>query len=188
MNAYEQKQADRRERMAERAEKLRAQANADFRKADLREEYSGIPMGQPILVGHHSEKRHRKALERADNAMRRAIETSNKAAELEARAASPSTAISSDDPSQLSTSRIVSASPWSPDSPVTDNFSTPSSFTKLAASLANTIAVLTASISALRSITIRVLCSVGITCRTSGNWPSINCDQRLRSFQDQDTR
>ena len=98
MNAYEQKQAARRERMAERAEKLRAQANADFRKADLREEYSGIPMGQPILVGHHSEKRHRKALERADNAMRRAIETSNKAAELEARAASPSTAISSDDP------------------------------------------------------------------------------------------
>lgn len=98
MNAYEQKQSDRRDRMAERAEKLRAQANADFRKADLREEYSGIPMGQPILVGHHSEKRHRKAIERADNAMRRAIETSNKAAELEARAASPSTAISSDDP------------------------------------------------------------------------------------------
>ena len=37
--------------------------------SDIREEKSGIPFGQPILVGHHSERRHRKILERADRKM-----------------------------------------------------------------------------------------------------------------------
>ena len=79
MNWYEQKQADRRERYAERADKMRATATAEFRKADLREEVSGIPFGQPILVGHHSEGRHRRTIERAHNAMRRGIEADKKA-------------------------------------------------------------------------------------------------------------
>lgn len=34
----------------------------------------GIPLGQPIMVGHHSEKRHRKALERAQNAASKAVQ------------------------------------------------------------------------------------------------------------------
>ncbi len=95
---YEEEQEEKRERYAQRAEKLRAAASAAYRKADLREEVTGIPFGQPILVGHHSERRHRKTLERADNAMRRAIDTDNKAAALEAKVAHPSQAISSDDP------------------------------------------------------------------------------------------
>lgn len=33
----------------------------------------GIPLGQPILVGHHSEKRARKDAERIENGMRRAV-------------------------------------------------------------------------------------------------------------------
>jgi len=33
-----------------------------------------IPMGQPILVGHHSEKGHRRLLEKSDNKMRSGIE------------------------------------------------------------------------------------------------------------------
>jgi hypothetical protein len=33
-----------------------------------------IPMGQPILVGHHSERRHRRDLERHDRNIRKAIE------------------------------------------------------------------------------------------------------------------
>lgn len=98
MNSYEAKQADRRNRMAERAARLRSVADVEYRKADLREEASGIPLGQPIIIGHHSEGRHRRAIERADNAMRRSIEATRKAQELERRAASPSTAISSDDP------------------------------------------------------------------------------------------
>ncbi len=32
-----------------------------------------IPFGQPILIGHHSERRHRKAIEKIDNGMRRAV-------------------------------------------------------------------------------------------------------------------
>lgn len=38
-----------------------------------------IPMGQPILVGHHSENRHRSDLNKADNAMRKCVELSDKA-------------------------------------------------------------------------------------------------------------
>jgi len=34
----------------------------------------GIPMGQPIMVGHHSEKAHRKALERSRNAAMRGVQ------------------------------------------------------------------------------------------------------------------
>jgi len=33
-----------------------------------------IPLGQPILVGHHSERRHRRDIERIDNAMRRSVD------------------------------------------------------------------------------------------------------------------
>lgn len=38
----------------------------------------GIPMGQPILIGHHSEKRHRAALERHDRHMCQGIEEQRK--------------------------------------------------------------------------------------------------------------
>lgn len=42
-------------------------------------EVEGIPMGQPILIGHHSEKRHRAALERHDRHMHRGLEEQRKA-------------------------------------------------------------------------------------------------------------
>lgn len=44
------------------AAKAEQRAAARFRAADAATE--GIPFGQPILVGHHSEKRHRNAVER----------------------------------------------------------------------------------------------------------------------------
>ena len=63
-----------RERKEARADKRRAWAGgrdakalAALRQADAAIE--GIPPGQPILVGHHSERRHRRALERHDNAL-----------------------------------------------------------------------------------------------------------------------
>jgi hypothetical protein len=37
-----------------------------------------IPMGQPILRGHHSERRHRRDLDRIDSRMRKSIEESRK--------------------------------------------------------------------------------------------------------------
>lgn len=40
---------------------------------------AGIPMGQPILVGHHSEKKHRNALEKSWNAMEKSVKLSEKA-------------------------------------------------------------------------------------------------------------
>lgn len=40
----------------------------------------GIPFGQPILVGHHSERGHRATLKRCDAAMRRALNESERAA------------------------------------------------------------------------------------------------------------
>lgn len=47
---------------------------------------SGIPFGQPILVGHHSEQRHRNALKRQDAKMRKSIEEDERAAYWERRA------------------------------------------------------------------------------------------------------
>lgn len=56
-------------------------------------------MGQPILVGHHSERRHRRDIAKIDSSMRKGIEADNRSKELAARAASVGTAgISSDDP------------------------------------------------------------------------------------------
>jgi hypothetical protein len=99
MNAYEQKLERRRERLEGAAEKAEQRSDAYFRKADLREEVSGIPLGQPILVGHHSERRHRRALERADNAMRRSIEESKRAADLARKAEAVGTGgIATEDP------------------------------------------------------------------------------------------
>lgn len=53
---------------AKRADDARAARDAVSRIAD------GIPLGQPILVGHHSEKRARKDAERIQSGMRRAVQ------------------------------------------------------------------------------------------------------------------
>jgi hypothetical protein len=101
MNDYEAKKQARIDRLREAADK------ADRRSGDAiqasRAATEGIPFGQPILVGHHSEKRHRNALKRSDNAMRRACEEMNKAKDLRyrANAAEMNTSISSDDPEAL---------------------------------------------------------------------------------------
>lgn len=102
MNSYEAKQEARRARLEAAADRAEAKANAAYKRADLREEASGIPLGQPILVGHHSERRHRRTIERADNAMRASIAESKRAGELRARAAAVgSGGISSDDPAAI---------------------------------------------------------------------------------------
>jgi hypothetical protein len=101
-NGYEQRQQARRERLEAAAERARAESDRAFRRGDLREEVSGIPLGQPILVGHHSERRHRRAIERADLAIRAGIEAGKRAQELAYKAAAVGTAgISSDDPDAI---------------------------------------------------------------------------------------
>ena len=73
-----------RERRQKRAEKLRdwsgkaeTRAQAAFGTADSIA--GGMTPGQPILVGHHSEKRHRRDLGRIDSNMRKGFEEKDKA-------------------------------------------------------------------------------------------------------------
>lgn len=102
MNHYESKQAARKDRLYAASDRAAEQANAAYKRADLREESSGIPFGQPILVGHHSEGRHRAAIKRADNAMRASIEADKRAKSLADRAdAVGNGGISSDDPDAI---------------------------------------------------------------------------------------
>ena len=102
ISEYENKLDAKRDRLEARADNLQRQAAGYYRKADMSEEATGIPFGQPILVGHHSEGKHRRAIARADAAMRKAIDTSKAAGEAAARAANiGSGGISSDDPTAI---------------------------------------------------------------------------------------
>src|SRR5260370_41012884 len=66
---------DRAEERAERFEGYSDQraADAEGARAAVEQIADGIPMGQPILVGHHSERHARKDAERIENGMRKAV-------------------------------------------------------------------------------------------------------------------
>jgi hypothetical protein len=68
---------------AERATRERGRSNERHEAA--RAAVAMIPTGQPILVGHHSERRHRRDLERHDRNMRKAIEHGERASEAARR-------------------------------------------------------------------------------------------------------
>lgn len=101
MNDYEAKKQARIDRYRERAAKSRQEWETRHRAADATS--SHIPFGQPILVGHHSEKRHRRDLAKIDGHLRKAVEADDKAKHYEAKAAAAesNTAISSDNPDAL---------------------------------------------------------------------------------------
>lgn len=67
---------EKRERRIERAEALseKNEAMADSRYKSFRAIGDRIPMGQPIMIGHHSEKSHRADLKRMDNHMKKISE------------------------------------------------------------------------------------------------------------------
>jgi len=97
---YAERQEARKERLESRAAKARAKAEAADRAA--RETADKIPMGQPILVGHHSEKRARRDADRIHNKMGEMIAQQKKAEALASRAESVGRyGISSDDPEAL---------------------------------------------------------------------------------------
>lgn len=82
---------DRLERSAERAERLDGRAErlageATSASAAAHRIMDMIPSGQPVLVGHHSEKRHRRDLGRIDSAMGKAVQA-HRDSEATARAA-----------------------------------------------------------------------------------------------------
>jgi hypothetical protein len=97
LNAYEQRQEERRERLQERADKHAAKGDQLYQRAHSMAEV--IPFGQPILVGHHSEKRDRNYRERIHNTFGKAFGEMDYAKDLKQRAdAVGSAGVSSDDP------------------------------------------------------------------------------------------
>ncbi len=100
MNEYEARQEEKRARLLEAAEK--AGASSRRHMAAAQRISSGIPPGQPILVGHHSEKRHRRDLARIDTGYRKSAEATERERDLLRRAAAVGKGgISSDDPEAI---------------------------------------------------------------------------------------
>jgi hypothetical protein len=95
---YEERKADRIGRYEERAAAARGEARAWSRRA--RDIGAGIPFGQPVLVGHHSEAHARADIRRIDAAMTKAAEADEKAdyCQGKADAAGNNRAISGDNP------------------------------------------------------------------------------------------
>jgi len=101
MNSYEEKQAARAERYRELADKAKKQSNAAYERSNNLAD--AIPFGQPILVGHHSESRHRRDIDKIHNSMRKSIELSEKAEYYKNKVKSieNNNSISSDDPEAI---------------------------------------------------------------------------------------
>lgn len=80
-----QARAARLEHRAEGHERaaVKAAAESEARWDAFRGIADGIPLGQPILVGHHSERRHRRDIARMDGHLRKSFEA-NRVAELRA--------------------------------------------------------------------------------------------------------
>lgn len=84
---------NRKEKQEAKAERYRALARNSRQKADdacrlSNAAVENIPFGQPIHVGHHSEKAHRRAIEKSRQQMGKCVEYSNRAEYYEAKARS----------------------------------------------------------------------------------------------------
>jgi len=100
MNHYEARLEAKRQRLARGAEKAQASAARHWEAGTGLADQ--IPLGQPILIGHHSEKRHRGDLKRIHGHFDKAVTEGERARELAARADAVGTGgISSDDPAAL---------------------------------------------------------------------------------------
>lgn len=94
---FEEKQERRRQRLLDRAARTESRAEGDASAADRIANV--IPLGQPILVGHHSEKSDRRRRGRMHDLYHRAHEAHGQAEDLRRRAdAVGSAGISADDP------------------------------------------------------------------------------------------
>lgn len=84
MNRKERQEA-RANRYRELAEKANKQSNEASKLSHSMVEH--IPLGQPILVGHHSERAHRSLLDRSWNTLGKSVKLSEKAEYFEQKAA-----------------------------------------------------------------------------------------------------
>ncbi len=98
---YAERRAARIERLEARAARLQRESAQAFGTA--RRISDGIPFGQPILVGHHSERRHRRDAAKIESNMRKGVAAAAEAERLDRRAARAESneAISSDDPEAI---------------------------------------------------------------------------------------
>lgn len=98
MNAYEQKRLSRIDRLENAIDKARAESTQLWEQASKMADI--IPMGQPILVGHHSEKRDRNYRDRIWSKYKKSVEMGEKADKLASRleAVKNNKIIFSDDP------------------------------------------------------------------------------------------
>ncbi|MEX5634973.1 DUF3560 domain-containing protein [Parafrankia sp. FMc2] len=86
-------EAERAGRAAARAERFtgyseNAAGRSEAAEAGAREIQRHIPFGQPVLYGHHSQKKHEKALERIDSGLRKSFAEGRKATHWAGRAES----------------------------------------------------------------------------------------------------
>jgi len=95
---YKEKQENKYWRFRELSEKAQKESVVCVQRSDVLVE--NIPMGQPILIGHHSERSHRNTLNRSRNLMFKAVDLSKKSEHYanKAEATKNNNAISSDNP------------------------------------------------------------------------------------------
>ena len=107
---YAERRAARIARLEARAARLQRESAQAFSTA--RRVGDAIPFGQPILVGHHSERRHRRDAAKIERNMRKGVAAAAEAERLDRRAARTESneAISSDDPEALEKLRAKVAS------------------------------------------------------------------------------
>jgi len=98
---YQEKQENKYDRYLEISERSKKESIAKQESSNSM--LSGIPMGQPILVGHHSENAHRNLLKRSWNAMDKSVELSQKSEYYAEKAESTknNNSISSDNPEAI---------------------------------------------------------------------------------------
>jgi len=101
MNNYEEKRQNKLEYYKKQL--IKSEENSDQYYESYKKISTLIPPGQPILIGHHSEKRHRNDLKKMDNYMRKSIEEKEKVEYYKEKIKyfNSDNIISSDDPEAL---------------------------------------------------------------------------------------
>lgn len=80
----QQRAKNKAEKLLTAAQNSEKKSNSYFNKS--KESASFLSLGEPIKIGHHSESRHRRLIERNNNRMSKSIETMEKAKEYSSRA------------------------------------------------------------------------------------------------------
>lgn len=101
MNSYEERKQARYDRYSELSIKAKTESEQAYNASNAAT--AGIPFGQPILVGHHSEGAHRRAIATAHKKMDKCVELTDKSEYYKNKADGVlnNESISSDDPEAI---------------------------------------------------------------------------------------